>query len=65
MNPLELMSFAKFASAASSGNVTKADVENEIRAMMLKNMVDNVPYWDQQQKYVIKLSIDIAKENHR
>lgn len=65
MNPFEMMSFAKFVMSAFSGNVTTSDVENEIGATILKNMADNAPYWNQQQKDAYKLLVDVAKENSK
>lgn len=62
MNPIEMMSFAKFVMSAFSGNVTPSSVENEIGATILKNMADNAPYWNQQQKDAYKLLVDVAKE---
>ena len=65
MNPFEMMSFAKFVMSAFSGNVTPTQAEVETGTKMLKNMADNAPYWNQQQKEAYKLLVDIAKENHK
>lgn len=65
MNPYEMMSFAKFVMSAFAGNVTPSEAEIEAGTTILKNMADNAPYWNQQQKDAYKLLVDIVKENHK
>lgn len=65
MNPYEMMSFAKFVMSAFAGNVTPSDAEIEVGTTILKNMADNAPHWNQQQKDAYKLLVDIVKENHK
>lgn len=65
MNPYEKMSFAKFIMSAFMGDVTLSKAEIEAGTTVLKNMADNAPYWNQQQKDAYKLLVDIAKENHK
>lgn len=65
MNPFEMMSFAKFIISAFEGNVTPSEAELEAGAMALKNMANNSPYWNQQQKEAYKLLVDVVKENYK
>lgn len=63
MNPFEMMSFAKFVMSAFSGNVSLSEAELEAGTMALKNIADNAPRWNQNQKEAYKLLVDVAKEN--
>ncbi len=65
MNPFEMMSFAKFVMSAFTGNVTPSEAEIEAGTMMLKNIADNSPRWNQQQKDVYKLLVDVVKDNNK
>lgn len=65
MNPFEIMSFAKFVMSAFTGNVTPSEAEIEAGTMLLKNMADNSPYWNQQQKDAYKLLVDVVKERYK
>lgn len=63
MNPFEMMSFAKFVMSAFAGNVTFSEAEMEAGTTVLKNLADNAPYWNQQQKEAYKLLVDVVKED--
>ncbi len=65
MNPFEMMSFAKFVMSAFTGNVTPSEAEIETGTIVLKNMADSSPYWNQQQKEAYKMLVDVVKENYK
>lgn len=65
MNPFEMMSFAKFITSAFAGNVTLSEAELEAGTTALKNLADNSPYWNQEQKDAYKLLVDVVKENYK
>lgn len=65
MNPFEMMSFAKFVISAFTGNVTPSEAEIEAGTIVLKNMADSSPYWNQQQKEAYKMLVDVVKENYK
>ncbi len=65
MNPFEMMSFAKFIMSAFAGKVTPTEAEIEAGTLALKNMADNSPYWNQEQKDAYKLLVDVVKENYK